>query len=134
MDTRPLPNLTIEEVQDQFADWRKTRKTRGPIPESLWEAALALAKDHSINEISKALRLNYMALKERVQAYRSVCLPEAVAQPAFLEFAPLGRSMPSSECSVEMEDMNGTRMKICFKGHTGLDLLELAKVFWGQKA
>jgi hypothetical protein len=34
-----------------------------------------------------------------------------------------------SECIVEMEDGGGSKMKMCFKGKTEFDLLELGKSF-----
>jgi len=33
---------------------------------------------------------------------------------------------------VEIEDKNGSKMKICFKGKPDLDLMNLAKAFLGK--
>ena len=34
-----------------------------------------------------------------------------------------------SEATVEIEDKNGLKMKVCFKGKPDFDLMNLAKVF-----
>lgn len=51
---------TLEEVRDKLEHWRKIKRNhREPIPQKLWQAVAELARKHSINEISKALRLSY---------------------------------------------------------------------------
>ncbi|MBW1729154.1 MAG: hypothetical protein JRJ62_16645 [Deltaproteobacteria bacterium] len=50
---------SLAEVCDRFKHWRQTRKSRRePVPQQLWQ--------YSINEISRALRLNYTDLKNYV--------------------------------------------------------------------
>jgi hypothetical protein len=39
------PEPTLEEVRVQFETWRKTRKSRQPIPDQLWQAAFKLSKN-----------------------------------------------------------------------------------------
>ena len=57
--TLPTVRHPLEVVRDQFETWRKRRPCRGRIPEALWQAAVGLCKEHSIFEVSRALRLNY---------------------------------------------------------------------------
>ncbi|MBW1959619.1 MAG: hypothetical protein JRI63_14035 [Deltaproteobacteria bacterium] len=58
---------SLAEVCDRFKHWRQTRKSRRePVPQQLWQAAVQLAGRYSINEISRALRLNYTDLKNYV--------------------------------------------------------------------
>ena len=60
-------SASLEQVRNQFEDWRRTRKSRRePIPRRLWKAAVKLSDSYSIHSISKALRLNYSDLKDRV--------------------------------------------------------------------
>ena len=69
MDKNSPLSLTsnLEEVRDQFEEWRRTRKNRrDPIPARLWKTAVKLAGSNAIHSISKALRLNYSDPKERV--------------------------------------------------------------------
>lgn len=57
--------LSIEQVQQRFESWRQRRKKRTHIPQSLWKAAVALSEEYSICHLSKALRVNYTALKNK---------------------------------------------------------------------
>lgn len=123
------PTLGLSEVKQQFEEWRNTKKGRERIPEKLWEAAVSLSKVHSISRISNALRLNYSALKNRIVEKDEDTIIEKVSAPAFIEL-DFERPAFVSECIVEMEDSSGAKMRMCFKGKTDFDLLELGKAFW----
>ena len=124
---------TVEEIRDQFETWRKTREKRTPIPDALWEAAVSLSPRYSLYQISKALRLNYNDLKCRIQTSPSSLQSPPAIDPSFIELGLKDPLLPA-ECIVEMEDQNGAKMRMCFKGEAGLDLLELGKVFWGKRS
>lgn len=124
---------TLDEIREQFGTWRKTREKRTPIPDALWEAAVSLSPRYSLYQISKALRLNYNDLKCRIQTSPSSLQSLPVIDPAFIELGLKAPMLPA-ECIVEMEDQNGAKMTMCFKGEAGLDLLELGKVFWSKGA
>ena len=133
MIQNPIPILkpTLEEVRDQFESWRKSRERRTAIPEALWDAAVILSKEHSTFQISKALRLNFTSLKNRVQASNSGFSHKTDSNAAFVEL-DFGRSIFPAECLVEMEDKGGSKMKMHLKGVSGVDLLELGRAFWGK--
>ena len=119
---------TLEEVQDRFRNWRKTRTRRTSIPRDLWKAAIEQTQYYSINTVSKALGLSYTDLKRRVKASRTdVCSsPSEVA--TFVEL-DLKETIPG-RCVIEMETPRGARLKMDFMGTVGIDLLKLAKAFW----
>ena len=56
----------IVQVQQQFEQWRATKASRTKLPESFWQSATELARQHGLNPTAKALRLDYSALKRRV--------------------------------------------------------------------
>ena len=123
----------LEVVRDQFETWRKRRPCRGRIPEALWQAAVGLCKEHSIFEVSRALRLNYNGLKNRVPKARDVGL--AVGQRPDLGFVrlDLGAPIAPSECLVEMEAPNGAKMRMSFRGTArDFDPVDLGRAFWRQ--
>ncbi len=68
METKHLSSKTtaIEKVKELFETWREVRKKRTKIPEELWQAAVKLSSDYSLNEISQTLHINYSVLKERI--------------------------------------------------------------------
>ena len=123
-------NLTLSEVKKKFELWRKTRENRKPIPRELWDTAANLSETHSINQISKALHLNYTALKNRVNKKEAnqTCIQKVQAS-SFVELN-FEQSPLASECIVEMQDCSGAKMRMCFKGKTDFDFLELGKAFW----
>jgi len=123
---------SLKKVQGQFSNWRKTRKSRGPISEALWDAAISLAGPYSLHQISKGLRLNHTALKDRVEISRNV-IPEEAPPTTFVELPPLNQPIPIEEFSLNLENKAGAKMKIHVKGHTDIDLLALTQTFWRQR-
>ena len=135
MIQEPIPPLEprLAQVRDQFENWRKTRQKRTAIPEALWEAAVSLSRDYPTLQISKALRLNYTTLKNRVQAAHSGFFQRTGAGSAFVEL-DFSRSTFPSECIVEMEDTTGSKMKMHLKGVAVIDFLELGRAFWSKRS
>jgi hypothetical protein len=125
----PGRHPAVESVRKRFDFWRKTRKNRRePIPDELWKAAAGLAQRFSINRISKTLHLNYTDLKKRVHGNAGGALIKTDAPAEFMEMG----SRPLSECVVEMEDAEGSKMRMCFRWVSDLDLPELWKAFWSK--
>jgi hypothetical protein len=123
MIQRPLAEVrpSLEEVQKQFDSWRNNKKKRRPIPEVLWTAAIELFGDYTIRQISRGLRLNYQELKKRVQAKQSN------RSANFVE-VKIGEPIYGVECTVEMEDKHGAKMRMHIRG--GANLEGLARAFW----
>jgi hypothetical protein len=119
---------TLEDIQKRFEIWRKSRRGRCPIPEELWQTAVDLTQDYPLFQISKALHLSHAKLKERVSASKATGEAES---PSFVEL-DFSKPLSLAECIVEMEEKNGSRMKMHIKSPTGFDLLGLAKAFWSK--
>jgi hypothetical protein len=131
--TLPTVRHTFEVVRNQFEAWRKRRRCRTRIPEALWQAAVDLCREHSICEVSQALRLNYNDLKDRVQRSKDRGL--VIGQGPDLNFVKLDFEAPitRSECLVEMESPNGAKMRMSFRGFPrDFDPVELGRTFWRQ--
>ena len=122
---------TLEEILKRFESWRKTRRSRTPIPEDLWQAAISLCENNSIYEISKALHLSYTKLKERVSLSKTIDEPESPSHPGFVEL-DFAQAVIPLEYVVEMEEKNGAKMRVQIKGKNGFDLLELVQAFWAR--
>jgi len=131
MDSKntPAPQLTLEEVSAHFNHWRQIRRNRRePIPKKLWQQAVELSRQYSVSCVSKELRLSYSNLKERVHILPISSPAINKKDPAFIEIK-YPQPFLTSEAIVEIEDKNGLKMRICFKGKPDVDLLSLAKVF-----
>ena len=125
----------LEEVKQQFKIWRKTKTAgRERIPASLWQAAAEVFEigDHSLHTISKTLHLNQTALKKYVQQQfpRAIKVKPEVT-PSFIALE-LESPLLVSECVIEMEDTTGSKMRMCLRGKTDPNILEICKSFWRQ--
>ena len=124
--TRGIP-ARLEAGRRRFEQWRRTRKGHARIPESLWKSAVKLAGAYGLCRTAQTPRLDYNALKTRVNAMTpdDPCGPET----AFVELAPPPRAgLP--ECTVELEHPGGAKMRIHLKGAAGPDLVALSRSFW----
>jgi hypothetical protein len=87
--SRILPALG-DSVRRRFEHWRRTRGVLSHIPEPLWAAAVDMAGRCGISHTAKTLRVNYNALRKRVehQAAAAPRRPEENTVTTFLELAP----------------------------------------------
>ena len=61
----PIPE-PIAQLQRQLDQFRSTQSRRTKLPESLWHAAVALARQHGVYSVAHPLRLDYMRLKKQL--------------------------------------------------------------------
>ncbi len=128
------PNaVSLEHVQQRFECWRQRRKKRARIPQSLWKAAVALSREYSICHLSKALRVNYTALKKQVNKSQNTDsgTSDNFSSP-FMEL-PVP-SVSFIESTIEMIKSDGSVIRMHTKGVSCLDLVELGKTFWATKS
>lgn len=116
----------LENVRDQFEQWRKNRKKRAAIPEHLWTAAIELSENYSISTISKTLRLNYTDLKQRIEQPQANYLLKSI-RPKFIGFEITAPE--AAEYTIEMTHPNGATMKAQIQG-AHVDFHQLSKTFW----
>lgn len=130
LDTQSAVRPTLESVRNRFKTWRKKGRAGRRISEALWGQAVELCRDHCVSKVSRALRLDYYGLRNRVHKTTDA------GEESNLGFVKLdlGASLVSlPEWRVEMEAPNGAKMTLCLKGAPrDLDPLELSRVFWRQ--
>ncbi len=108
--TTPIPER-IARLQRQLEQIRSTQRPRSRLPESLWGAAVELARQHGIYQVAHTLRLDYMGLKKRLNGVTSV--RKRASKTAFVELVPPPSMMP--ECVIEFESASGDKMRIEWK-------------------
>ena len=121
-------------VQRKLEHWRQRHRPRARI----WREAAELACTHGINRTARALRLDYYSLKERVeqQSAAAPAPPKRIAATTFLELAPVSnRGFATSpvngcECTLELENSGGAKMRVHLKGAEVPDLAALSRSFW----
>ena len=142
--SRAMP-ARLEGVQRRFVRWRRKRKkAKARIPDPLWDAAVALAETYGVHRTSKALSLDYYSLKKRVEEALAdrrgrQGVPADVATggskadsasgATFLELPPPAWAA-GSECTLELEEVGGARMRVHLKGFAEPDLAALSRSFW----
>lgn len=104
--------------------WRKTRQHRQPIPEDLWMKVVVLGRSHGVSPVSQALRLDYYALKRRVN--------ERVAASDFVEVKLAPAEDPTWGCTAELEDRQGRKVVLRWSSAPGPELLGVVQAFWNQ--
>ena len=117
---------------------RWTREVRSRIPESLWTAAVKMAEAYGIHRTAKSLRLDYYSLKKRVEgrpAATASNVPAAAAGATFLELpAAAWAGSGSGECTLELEDAGGAKMRGHLQGFAAPDLAALGRSFWQSES
>jgi hypothetical protein len=148
--TRDLPTR-LEKVRQRFEHSRRTRKPRSRIPDSLWSAAVKMARTYGIHRTARALQVDYYSLKKRVgeesgtdrdrpmptlqarcpAAARAVSagVSEGGEASTFLELA-LPLQPGPGECTLELEGAGGAKMRVHLKGFEAPDLAALSRSFW----
>ena len=110
-ETRPIPE-PVAQLQRQLEQFRSTQPGRAKLPESLWQAAVDLARQHGVYPVAHPLRLDYTRLKERLGG--SPTFRPKATKPAFVELVtPPGAQL--EECVIEFESSGGSKMRIQWK-------------------
>jgi hypothetical protein len=107
----PVPE-GIAQLQRQLEQFRSSRAARTKLPESLWQAAVELARQHGINAVAHPLRLDYTRLKQRLSGMPSQ--PRKQNKPAFVEMIGGGTAV-LPECVIEFESPGSGKMRIQWK-------------------
>ena len=116
----------IVELQRQLEQFRSTRPHRTKLPETLWEAAVELARQHGLYSVAHPLRLDYVQLKKRLGGVPS--LRKKATKPAFVELVA-AHPATMAECWIEFESSIGSKMRIQWKGSSTPDWASLLRAW-----
>ena len=123
--TAPIPEA-ITQLQHQLEQFRSTQAGRTKLPESLWQAAVELARQHGIYAVAHPLRLDYTRLKQRLNGIPS--RPRGPAKPAFVELIGSGATtLPG--CVIEFESAGGGKMRVQWKAAIPPDWVSLLRAW-----
>lgn len=122
----------LAQLKEQFDQWRAARRKGEKIPAQMWEAAISATAGHGVYPVSRALKLDYAALKRRAaESEGSAGTPT----PRFVELAvphglPVLTQGPEPQCVVEMANANGATMRLQLHGGALASLPALCQAFW----
>jgi len=123
----------LSEVRRQLEHWRQSRRRGARIPEELWQAAADLGREVGVSKTAQELRLDYYALRRRMELNTQPGLEERPARevPRAGGFVEIPLCAPASpECIVEIEDPRGARLRLELKGVTPAHLETLTRTLW----
>src|ERR1022692_3607459 len=121
----PVPEPIVQ-LQRQLDQFRSSQSARTRLRESLWQAAVELARQHGVYSVAKPLRLDYMGLKKRLGEPSSH--RRKTPRAAFVELiAPHPATV--EECVIEFESSRGAKMRIQWKATAPPDWTSLLRAW-----
>ena len=113
----------MQSAINAFAEWRTTRKGKGPTPEHLWLLVKPLTKHYSLSQITKNLNLNIAQLRAKLDnlSTSEENIPQLVE--CSQQFSQLTASNKMSECSIEFDCKHASSVKL-----SGLNINELKQM------
>lgn len=125
--------IAIARVHPELTAWRRRRKAREPIPKPLWRAMVSLARRYGLSPVAQALKVNYTALKQHLLASANAPGPGSGPTPRFVE-VPLTAWPNSSQCVIELEDRDGSKLTLRLAQTDGAAALALAQGLWRHRS
>jgi hypothetical protein len=124
-ESKPIPE-PVAQLQRQLEQFRSAQPGRTKLPESLWQAAVELARQHGVYPVAHPLRLDYTRLKKRLDG--SPTFRRKATKPAFVELVPASRAQ-LEECVIEFEVSGGSKMRIQWKATAPPDWTALLRAW-----
>ena len=124
-ESTPIPE-PVAQLQRQLEQFRSTQPGRTKLPESLWQAAVELARQHGVYSVAQPLRLDYMGLKKRLGEPSSH--RRKTPRATFVELITPHPAAPE-ECVIEFESSRGAKMRIQWKASTAPDWTSLLRAW-----
>ncbi len=117
---------SVRQLGQQFEQFRSTRSGRGKLPAALWQAAVEQARQHGVNVVAQALRLDYNVLKRRAG---SAARPKGkIPMPSFVELMG-ATSAVGDEYVIEFDGTPQPRMRVQWKSATAPDWAALLRAW-----
>lgn len=130
---RPV-SAKLGEVQRRVEVWRERGGGKGTrMPEELWLAAAEVARVEGLYATSRALRVEYNRLKQRVT---STAVSSTKTRSAGASFVELGMSQLCGACKtvIEVCGRGGDRMRVEVTGTPTVDIVGLTQTFLSQRS
>jgi len=118
---------SLEEARRRFDAWRRSHRWLGRIPHALWRVAAETAAVHGVEATARRLLVDPARLKQWLPVVPPT--EPAADAPQFLELPGL-RVAPAAECTLELEDTSGRKLRILLKGLASTQALTLGRMLW----
>jgi hypothetical protein len=124
---------SLAEIRRRFEGWRRVRGG-GRIPHELWMAAAKAAAVQGAEAVAIDLGLDLGRLRHWMRIVDDG-EPEVAPAP-FVELPPLAgfaggtNAGTAAECTLELEEPSGRRLRISLRGPATTQALELGRALW----
>jgi hypothetical protein len=115
----------IAQLQRQLDEFRSTQPRGRRLPESVWQAAVELAREHGVYAVAHPLRLDYTGLKKRLDGVSH--RRRKARKPAFVEL--IAPHAAPRECVIEFESLHGGKVRIQWKAAAPPDWMSLLRAW-----
>lgn len=123
----------LKEVQRRVERWRERGGGKGRrMPEELWQAAAEVARVEGLYTTSRALRVEYNRLKQRVTS-AAVSSTTSSVSSSFVEL-DMGQLCGACKTVIEVCGRGGDRMRIEVTGAEAVDIIGLTQTLLSQRS
>jgi hypothetical protein len=122
---------SLEQIAQQFKRWRAARTRGQHIPAVLWAAAVRMAGQHGLQRVAGVLRVDQDRLQRRLE-HAGGAAPAATVDTRFVELlvTPASAAASRCECSIELENARGAKLRVELNGNGLAGLAGLCNAFW----
>jgi hypothetical protein len=85
----------VGELRGRVEEWRRRREKRGPMPDELWSQAVLLAKEHGTCRIARAVGIDYVSLRGRLERSRAAATRPDESSGGFVELPTTVSACPA---------------------------------------
>jgi hypothetical protein len=126
---RPV-SAQLKEVQRRVERWRERGGGKGTrMPEELWQAAAEVARVEGLYSTSRALRVEYRRLKQRVTSTAAI----STTSSSFVELG-MSQLCGMSRTMIELCSREGDRMRVEVTGTPAVDIVGLTQTLLSQRS
>ncbi len=119
--------VSLDEARRRFDMWRRSHRWLGRIPNALWRMAADTAVVHGVEATARRLLIDPVRLQQWLPPAEPVA--DAAEAPQFLELPSLLVG-PPAECTLELEDSSGRKLRILLKGQATAQVVALGRMLW----
>jgi len=116
----------MEILRNRLEAWRSAKAKQEPIPEEIWEMAVAQARQHSVGLVSKDLGLSHSRLKARLAS--KIKVGREANGGGFVELINLVGRGPMH---VEVSRPDGCQIRIALGVGLGTEAASIVRAFLG---
>src|SRR5260370_2010208 len=126
MSTAVIPE-PIAQLQGQLDQIRSTQPRGKKLPDSVWQAAVELAREHGVYSVAHPLRLDYTGLKKRLGGVSH--RRRKARKPAFVELIAPPSAM-LREGLIGFESLHGGQVRLPGKAAAPPAGMRLLRAWW----